>query len=171
MQNFNEVGAFEPQGELTVQGYPARRVFGVNKTMEGVQHLCSWRNSSEGLPDYWLRVIICDVFRKLLIANTFGRPAAEFIACSAELMVEVVGEGMTEKLDGERVKQGFKLLFRTSSKWPQPADVLKILPNRSRGKACFVPTSEEADVNTTVTGKMLQEILDLLEEKDRGEDI
>jgi hypothetical protein len=150
--------------QLSVQGFPLRPIFGVNKTMEGGQNLCTWRNAGADLPDHWLRVIVADVFRKLLINNTPGRPAAEFVAGAAELMVEIVGEGMTEELDSTRVQQGFKQLFRTLNKWPQPADVLKALPDRRPSPPSpRAQTAEEADIDTTASGEKLQDILDMLE--------
>jgi hypothetical protein len=169
---FSHPSTLNSHQQLTVQGYPLRPIFGVNKTLEGAQYLCAWRNGSEELPDHWLRVIVCDVFRKLLIANTPGRPSAEFVTGAAELMVEVVGEGMTETLDGERVKQGFKLLFRTLNKWPQPADVLKVLPRRPSPKTSEVFKTSE--VCTTVEGHALaadalDKIMDMLEKGGENE--
>jgi hypothetical protein len=160
------------RGELTVQGYPIRRGLGgvpINRTTEAGQYLYAWRNQHAEAPDYWLRVIVAEVFVKLLMANTQGRPAAEYVAGAAELMVDVVGEGMTEALDSERVKQGFKLLFRTFNKWPTPADVLKVLPSRrvtSPQTSRTGQTSLKA-FDSIAGGEALQDILDLLEKKER----
>ncbi len=75
---------------------------------------------------------------------------------------------MTEQLDRDRIKQGFNLLYRSLKWWPQPAELLNILPRRiAPPPSAKVKAAEEATVDTSAGDTALQDILDLLDEKDR----
>jgi hypothetical protein len=118
---------------LTVQGFPARTGPGgvyIPKTAQGLSNMSEWRNDNADAPNYWLRAVICQAFQRMIPLRMQDAPAADLIQVVAENWVEIVGEGMTEELARERVIAGFKLVFRECRRWPQPADLLKRLPNR-----------------------------------------
>ncbi|HIJ95800.1 MAG TPA: hypothetical protein HPP94_08715 [Desulfuromonadales bacterium] len=130
-QNTNIISATGVQ--LTVQGYPARSGPGglhIPKTVQGIQKMIVWRNEHESAPDYWLRLLIYAAFQRMFPRRMQDAPAADLIEVVAEDWVEIIGEGMTEELDRERIIAGFKLLFRECRRWPQPAELLKRLPRR-----------------------------------------
>ena len=123
--------SFQPP-QTTVQGYPARTGLGevyVNKTIQAGQLLYAWKKEHVDQPDFWLRELIVREFNKMLIANINGRPSADVIAMTADIWVDVVGAGMTED-DRERVQKGFMALWQKMKKWPQPAELLEVLPRR-----------------------------------------
>ncbi|MFZ4857940.1 MAG: hypothetical protein ACOYL3_16240 [Desulfuromonadaceae bacterium] len=117
--------------ELTVQGFPvATRGAYIPKTIQAQQYLIEWRNSSADSSDAWLRRIICEAFKRMAARRMQDAPAADMIVAVAEDWLDIVGEGMTEELDYERIVAGFKLIFRECRRWPQPAELLKRLPRR-----------------------------------------
>ena len=114
--------------QTTVQGYPLRTPGG--KTVQGLQTLIAWRNEQTEAPDYWLRFLICAAFQRMFPRRMQGAPSADLIHLVAEDWVDIIGEGMTEEQDRERIIAGFKLIFRECKRWPQPAELLKRLPRR-----------------------------------------
>lgn len=130
----DRTSSFIPHQALTVQGYPSRALpggaYSPGKTVQGLQTLIAWRNDNAEAPDYWLRVLICAAFQRMIPRRMQDAPAADVIHLVAEDWVDIVGEGMTEELDRERIIAGFKLIFRECRRWPQPAELLKRLPRR-----------------------------------------
>ena len=67
---------------------------------------------------------------------------------TAELWVDTIGYGMNQEQDAERIRHGFALLQRKVRRWPQPVELLDILPTRmkaaSRSAAMEAPISDEA---------------------------
>jgi hypothetical protein len=119
--------------QLTVQGFPVRTGPGgayIPKTIQAQQHLIEWRNINKAAPDAWLRRIICEAFQRMISRRMQDAPLSDVIAEVAEDWIDIVGEGMTEELDKERIIAGFKLIFRECRRWPQPAELLKRLPRR-----------------------------------------
>ena len=119
--------------QLTVQGFPVntRGPSYVPKTIQAQQFLIGWRDSNAAAPDAWLRLIICEAFRRMIARRMQDAPAADVIHTVAEDWLDIVGEGMTEDLDRERIIAGFKLIFRECKRWPQPSELLKRLPRRT----------------------------------------
>lgn len=115
---------------LTVQGFPARMGAYIPKTIQAQQYLIEWRNAGKDSPDAWLRQIICEAFKRMVARRLQDAPAADVIDSVAADWIDIVGEGMTEEQDRERIIAGFKLIFRECCRWPQPADLLKRLPRR-----------------------------------------
>lgn len=116
--------------QLTVLGFPARMGAYVPKTIQAQQHLIEWRNAGSDSPDFWLRGIICEAFKRMIARRMQDAPAADVIESVAADWIDIVGEGMTEEQDRERIITGFKLIFRECRRWPQPAELLKRLPRR-----------------------------------------
>ena len=150
---------------LTVLGYPVLRN-GVPKTIQGLQSLIAWRNRSEGQPDHWLRSLICHAFNRMLSRRMQDAPAADLIKIVAEDWVEIVGEGMNEEQDRDRVVVAFKLIFRECRRWPQPAELLKRLPRRPPPAApgSARPT-EQSDREHAEAAARFQEFMDGLGRK------
>lgn len=157
--------------QLTVQGFPVRTSGPsfVPRSIQGLQLVSQWQYQQVDTPDLWLRMEIGIAFKQFLCLRLGNTPAVEMLPFTAETWVETVGEGMTEAIDRERIKQGFKQLYRTLKWWPQPAELLNILPRRNplhqRGRVR--EGEEEADIDTSAGGAKLQEILDELERKER----
>jgi len=137
--------------QVTVQGFPVRTGPGgayVNKTVQGMQSLTAWRDENSERPDHWLFMEISRGFQKLLVMRMDGAPAAEVVAMTAELWVDTSGYGLNEEQDAERIRHGFALLQRKIKRWPQPVELLDILPTRmkapSRSATMEAPISNEA---------------------------
>jgi hypothetical protein len=122
-----------PHQQLTVQGYPVRTGPGgayIPKTIQAQQYLIQWRKANADAPDAWLRRIISEAFQRMISRRMQDAPAADVIQAVAEDWIDIVGEGMTEELDAERIIAGFRLLFRECRRWPQPSELLKRLSRR-----------------------------------------
>lgn len=137
--------------QTTVQGYALRTGPGgahIPKTAQGLQSLVAWRNENTERPDYWLFDEISRGFQKLLLLRLDGVPAAELIAMTAELWVDTIGYGLNEEQDRERIAHGFRLLQGKIKKWPQPVELMQILPTRMKraasSKDMEAPRSDEA---------------------------
>lgn len=119
--------------QTTVQGYAVRTGAGaayIPKTVQAIGILIQWRNRHADAPDYWLRQIITTAFERMIARRLPDAPAADLVEIVAEDWAEIIGDGMTMEWDCERVIAGFRRVFRECSRWPQPADLLKRLPNR-----------------------------------------
>jgi len=135
-------------GGLTVQGFPLRTGPGgvyVSKTVQGMQLLTAWRDANVERPDHWLFVEISRGFQKLLLMRLDGPPAAELIAMTAELWVDTIGYGLNAEQDAERIAKGFALLQRKIKRWPQPVELLDILPTRLRLRSASDRSVSEAE--------------------------
>lgn len=156
------------QIQLTVQGYPAHRHGYVPRSIQGLQIVSQWQFQATDPPDLWLRMEIGIAFKQLLCLRLGNTPAVEMLPFTAESWVETIGEGMTEAADRERIKQGFKQLYRTLKWWPQPAELLGILQRRIMPPPSpKAAAAEEATVDSLGDAQALQDILDLLDQKGR----
>lgn len=117
--------------QITVQGFPTRAGAYIPKTIQAQQYLIEWRNNNADGSDVWLRRIICEAFKRMIARRMQDAPAADAIHLVAEDWLDIVGEGMTEELDQQRIVDGFKLIFRECRRWPQPAELLKRLARRN----------------------------------------
>ncbi len=140
----------------------------VPRSIQALQIVSKWQYAQIGGDNLWLRMEICIGFKQFLCMRLGNTPAVEMLPFTAESWVETIGEGMTEQLDRERIKSGFKQLYRTIKWWPQPAELLNALPRRTPPPSSpKVKAAEEPDIDTSADGERLQEILDLLNEKER----
>ncbi len=149
--------------QLTVQGYPVRTSGYLPRSIQALQSLTTWRNEQADAPDNWLRQDICKAFQYLVGLKLGNTPAVEMLPITAEMWVEIIGEGMTEELDRERIRAGFKQLRRELKWWPQPADLLKVLPRRNVApgtKSAQAPP--QSDEDHAVASARFQDILDSL---------
>lgn len=163
----------EPAITTTALGYPVRRGPGgghIPKTVQGLQTLIAWRNRNAESSDYWLRVLICHAFNRMLPRRMQDTPAADLIEIVAEDWVEIIGEGMTEERDRDRIITGFKLIFRECSRWPQPAELLKRLPIRTNPQAATSTTATVSDEDHAAAAARFQEFMDGLEKVKSNED-
>ncbi len=152
-----------PTGELTVLGYPVRSGSGgvyLPKTVQGLQTLIAWRNRHADAPDYWLRVLICHAFNRMLPRRMQDAPAADLIEIVAEDWIEIIGEGMTEEQDRDRIITGFKLIFRECRRWPQPSELLKRLPLRIKPSGATSTTATMTDEDHAANAARFQEFMD-----------
>ena len=153
---------------LSVQGFPIRKGAYLPRSVQALQIVSEWQYAQIGGDNLWLRMEISIAFKQFLCMRLGNTPAVEMLPFTAESWVETIGEGMTEQLDRDRIKAGFKQLYRTLKWWPQPSELLNALPRRMppppspKAKA-----SEEATVDTSAGDTALQDILNLLDEKDR----
>jgi len=135
----------------TVQGYPIRTGPGgayIPKTLQGMQHLNAWKQENAGAPDHWLRQEIGKGFQQMLLLRLDGAPAAELVAMTAEMWVTLIAPNLEEQIDRQRISRGFTLLLRKIKRWPQPVELLEVLPTRMRRpadpKTTEAPISDEA---------------------------
>lgn len=120
----------------TVQGYliNTRGPWQVTKSQIGIALLTGWRDAHQDSPDYWLRIIICEAFRRMITRRLSDAPPAELMAEAASDWCDIIGEHLDET-DSERVVIAFKAIFRECRRWPQPADLIKRLPTRIKKPA------------------------------------
>lgn len=140
----------------------------VPRSIQALQAVKGWQYQQIGGADLWLRMEIAIAFQQFLCMRLGNTPAVEMLPFTAESWVTIVGEGMTEQLDRDRIKQGFNLLYRSLKWWPQPAELLNILPRRmAPPPSAKAKAAEEADVDNSADGEKLQDILDQLDRKER----
>ena len=157
----------EPGTALTVQGYPVRTSGAafVPRRAQGIQALASWKSQDLSAPDLWLRQEIGMAFQQMICLALDGAPAAEMMPLTAEMWVMTIGFGMVEELDRQRVRDGFRQLYRTLKRWPQPVELTAVLPGRPKRSALPEPQISETD--HAEQSRKLQEIMDML---NKGED-
>lgn len=158
--------------QTTVQGYPVRIGGGpyIPRSVQGLQILSQWQQQQPAAPDLWLRSEIAIAFKQFVCMRLGNTPAVEMLPFTAETWAELIGEGMTEQLDRDRIKQGFKQLYRTLKWWPQPAELLNALPRRQKPpQSQKSRTAEEAQTNETVSQEKFQDFMDMLDQKRREE--
>lgn len=150
--------------QYTVTGHPVRMrgAAYVPRSIQALQALSVWRNEGKEQPKYWLREDICKAFKYLVGLKLGSTPAVEMLPITAEMWVEIVGEGMNEEQDRERVRAAFRQLFRTVKWWPQPADLLKILPRRVTAPAGHPVQAQQSDEDHAMASARFQDILDSL---------
>lgn len=144
----------------------------VPRSVQALQAVGHWKKESTDQPDHWLRVEIAKGFSDLLCLRLGNTPAVEMLPFVAEQWVNVIGEGMNEQQDRDRVKAAFKQLYRTLKWWPQPAELLKALPVRKPLKpsqTARAATDAEGTVSDGV--ERIQNIMDMLDEKRRAENL
>ena len=142
----------------------------VPRSVQALQSVCNWKYQQTNSPDLWLRMEIAIGFQEMVCHRLGNTPAVEMLPFVAESWVNVIGEGMNEAQDRERVKAAFKQLYRTLKWWPQPADLLKALPVRKPLKQSqAAAAATEADVDVSEGVEKLQDIIDMLDEKRRAE--
>lgn len=140
----------------------------IPRSIQALQSIKGWQYQQIGGVDLWLRMEIAIAFQQFLCMRLGNTPAVEMLPFTAESWVSIVGEGMTEGADRERIKQGFNQLYRSLKWWPQPAELLNILPRRIMPKPSVkAQAAEDADIDTSSGSEKLQDILDQLEAKER----
>lgn len=153
------------QIQYTVTGHPVRMQGAayLPRSIQALQALSQWREEGKDLPDYWLREDICKAFKHFLALRLGSTPAVEMLPIVAEEWVDVVGEGMTEDNDRERIRTAFNLLRRQLKWWPQPADLLKALPRRTAPATNVHPAqAQPSDEDHAAASARFQDILDSL---------
>jgi len=150
----------QPPVQYTVTGHPVnlRGPSYVPRSIQALQALSEWRDQDRT----WLREDICKAFKYLVGLKLGNTPAVEMLPITAEMWLEIVGEGMTEEQDRDRIRAGFKQLLRSVKWWPQPADLLKVLPRRvqCRDASQCVSTAPQTDEAHAAASAKFQEILD-----------
>lgn len=152
--------------QLTVQGYPVStgRLSHIPRRAQGIQTLGQWKSQDPAAPDLWLRQEIGMAFQQMICLALDGAPAAEMLPLTAEMWVQTIGYGMHKDLDRERVRDGFRQLYRKLKKWPQPVELTDVLPPRPQRTALAEP--EISAVDHAEQARKLQEIMDMLEKGD-----
>lgn len=168
--------------QTTVLGFPTQRGPYIPRSIQGLQILGQWQCQQPDAPDLWLRLEIAVAFKQFVCLRLGNTPAVEMLPFVAETWIDTIGEGMTEALDRERIKAGFKQLYRTLKWWPQPAELLKVLPRRLPPPAsprwgenkAPAPSGgglgrgiDDAEIDTTAGVEKLQDIINMLDQRER----
>ena len=78
----------------------------------------------------WLKKAIAQGFMMLAALNLKGRPASADLTAVAELWLGILsGRPWQPEQDGIRIQAAFRAIAASSSEWPNPADLIKHLPN------------------------------------------
>jgi hypothetical protein len=123
-----EITIHQPAQQYSVQGFAIRAPGG--KTVQGLQSLIAWRNAHAEAPDYWLRALVCEAFQHLFSRRMYDTPAADVIVIVAEDWVRLIGKGLVEEIDRDRLIAGFERIELECRRWPQPVDLMKRLALR-----------------------------------------
>lgn len=140
-----------PAITTTVLGFPVRTGTGPShlpRRVQGIQLLAQWKTSDPDAPDLWLRMEIAGAFQQMVALSLPGHPAAEMLPITAEMWIQTIGYNLDAGNDRERVKAGFRQLYRTLKQWPQPADLLAAMPGRAAAgpkATTIVPHRTEED--------------------------
>lgn len=134
----------------------------VPKTIQAVQRLIIWRKNHAEAPDYWLRAVICQAFERMVVRRMPDAPVADLIEVVAEDWIDIIGEGMNQDQDLERVVIGLRRIFRECGRWPQPVDLLKRLPRRQPARADAAAPAQPTAEDHARQAAELQKILDSL---------
>lgn len=150
--------------QLTVTGHPVRMQGAsyIPRSVQALQAIIQWRNEHSDTPDAWLRQDICKAFQHFLALRLGNTPAVEMLPIVAEEWVDVIGDGMTEETDRERIRKGFNIMRRELKWWPQPADLLKVLPRRETPPTGHHVRAERSEEDHAAQSAKLQEILEAL---------
>jgi hypothetical protein len=154
--------SFQPP-QTTVQGYPVHnaRISYISRRAQGIQALALWKgDDSYPSSERWLRQEIGMAFQQMICLALDGAPAAEMLPLTAEMWVMTIGFGMVEDLDRERVRDGFRQLYRKLKKWPQPVELTDVLPGRPKRTALMEP--EISPVDHAEQSRRLQDIMNML---------
>lgn len=165
---------FQPP-QRTVLGYPVnlRGASYLPRSVQALQGLGEWKKEQPDAPDHWLRLEIANAFQWMVGLRLGSTPAVEMLPITAEMWVQVVGEGMTKELDRERIKAGFKQLLRELKWWPQPEALLKVLPRRPTPSPAATATANAgrmSDEEHAAQAQKLQDIIDGLGKASATED-
>jgi len=152
---------FQPP-QTTVQGYPVRTSGYLPRSIQALQALTEWKNVHDDAPDAWLREDIAKAMKYMVGLRLGNTPAVEMIPITAEMWLEIVGEGMNEEQDRERIRAGFKQLLRGVKWWPQPSELLKILPRRQATPPRRDIVTDQSDEQHAAASARFQDILDSL---------
>lgn len=150
--------------ELTVLGYPVHRGGYISKTNQTRCDMIAWKKAGAQLPDNWLRTLIARYLELFYIKRLDGHPDGANLPIVAESWVEDIGYNLSEEIDAERVLAGFRLLSRSSKKWPQPAELLKCMPGRKvTATPAAPPGNTELSTDPELATKALDKILESLQ--------
>lgn len=151
--------------QTTVLGFPVRTTGAsyLPRSVQALQGLTEWKKQNSDSPDHWLRQEIAVAFQWMVGLRLGSTPAVEMLPITAEMWVQVVGEGMTEELDRERIKAGFKLLLRSLKWWPQPADLLKVLPRRPTPSPAAMATAKANGMTDEEHAAQVKKFQDLMD--------
>ncbi|WP_298434511.1 hypothetical protein [Geobacter sp.] len=94
----------------------------------------------------WLRAGIAQGLQAIVALNLKGAPAVDTVTLSADIWHATLKTKLTvEQVDTPRLSQAFGLLFPTLTEWPQPKQLIELLPPRpERAKLPSIrPTDEQ----------------------------
>lgn len=102
--------------------------------------------------DDWLRTGICQGLQALVAQSLRGQPAAEMIALNADIWHGVLKKILTiEQVDAPRLVKGFERLLSEAVEWPQPKQLVGMLPSRPHRQA-LTHELTEADIEAGKEG-------------------
>lgn len=163
----------QPTIATTVLGFPVRTSGPsyLSRRVQAIQLLAQWRSSDPDATDLWLRVEISCAFQQMLALGLPGHPAAEMLPIAAEMWIQTIGYNLTAEADRERVKAGFRTLFRSLKQWPQPADLLAAMPGRASGvQTSTTVAPRQTDEDHAAATARFQEFMDGLGKANSNED-
>lgn len=110
-----------------------------SKAVSAVSDLSRWAAGD------WLRSAIAHGLAACIVRMLPRQPAADIITLTADTWHQALaGKLKIEELDAPRVSRGFELLLPTLTEWPQPKQLLDIMPKRpERTKLRHEPSAED----------------------------
>lgn len=94
------------------------------------------------MAEKWLEREIARGLQGLLALRLLGSPAEDSIELTLDVWLaalEGASVGWAEHLDADRVRQGFRTLFRICDRWPAPRQLLDNLPARPQPPPALPP--------------------------------
>lgn len=125
-----------------------------SKAAQALSALVEWAGND------WLRCRIAYGLSACVAQTLKKQPAAEIITLNADTWYLALKSRLTiEEVDALRLAKGFELLLPTLTEWPQPKQLIELIPNRTKREALrYEPTDE----NRQQSLERLQELRDKL---------
>lgn len=110
----------------------------------------------------WMRRELAAGLAQLSALNLSGRPAALDVTAVAQVWLDSLQRrrsDWTEQLDTGRLRQGFAHLIDHAEQWPNPRDLMNVLPPRPEPRQKLLPTPRLTPEQLAENRRKLAEIL------------
>lgn len=143
-----------PAGSVVMQSQGAI-ANATSKRASAVNALLEWGMTS------WLHHRISTGLAALVARSLKGQPGADMIVLCADTWLLSLSRILTiEEIDAERVSRGFERLLAEVVEWPQPKQLVALLPSRPVRQALREPSMSDAE--HAETSRRMDELLKTL---------
>lgn len=136
------------RGEAEGRGVAPR-----SKAAQAIKRLDEWADTD------WLRRSIGMGLSAMIAQSLKFAPAAEIITANADIWYVSLKSSLTiEEIDSPRIEKAFLLLVPKLTEWPQPKQLIELLPPRpERQKIRHIPTESDRQAGLDAMRKFREE--------------